>query len=82
MLMCRFGSDGYIDIAVKDFNYWHKGSIDLSQIGFFVTTSEAEAQLEVDLAQVCISWHLICGLRAAHTLAGKLKWNTACQCGT
>ncbi|KAK9909735.1 hypothetical protein WJX75_006715 [Coccomyxa subellipsoidea] len=46
-----FGSDGYIDIAVKDFNYWHKGSIDLTQIGFFVTTSEAEAQLEIDLAQ-------------------------------
>ncbi len=54
-LTCRFGSDGYIDIAVKDFNYWHKGSIDLTQIGFFVTTSEAEAQLEIDLAQVCRS---------------------------
>lgn len=51
-LVYRFGSDGYIDIAVKDFNYWHKGTIDLSKIGFFVTTSEAEAQLEVDLAQV------------------------------
>ena len=37
---------------MKNFAYWHQGSIDLSQIGFFVTTSEAEAQLEVALSQV------------------------------
>ena len=34
------------------YNSWHQGSIDLSKIGFFLTTSEAEAQLEVDLSQV------------------------------
>lgn len=47
-----FGADGYTDVSVKDFNSWHQGSIDLSKIGFFLTTSEAEAQLEVDLSQV------------------------------
>ena len=55
---CSFGADGYIDLTVKDFAYWHQGSIDLSQIGFFVTTSEAEAQLEVALSQVRRTLHL------------------------
>ena len=48
----RFGANGYIDLVVRDFQYWHQGAMDLTQIGFFVTTLEAEAQLEVDLAQV------------------------------
>ena len=51
-LLYRFGSDGNIDITVKNFVYWHQGSIDLSQLGFFVTTSEAEGQLEVALSEV------------------------------
>lgn len=37
---------------VRNFQYWHQGAMDLTQIGFFVTTLEAEAQLEIDLAQV------------------------------
>ena len=37
---------------MMQYNSWHQGSIDLSKIGFFLTTSEAEAQLEVDLSQV------------------------------
>lgn len=61
---CRFGADGYIDLTVKDFAYWHQGQIDLSQIGFFVTTSEAEAQLEVALSQVS---------KAPCQAAGRLK---------
>lgn len=52
--LCRFGSDGYIDITISKFNSWHQGSIDLSEIGLFVTTAEAEAQLEVELAQVIL----------------------------
>lgn len=48
----RFGADGYVDVSVSNFNSWHQGSIDLAKIGFFLTTSEAEAQLEVDLSQV------------------------------
>ena len=48
----RFAADGYVDMSVKNFNSWHQGSIDPSKIGFFLTTSEAEAQLEVDLSQV------------------------------
>ena len=50
--LCRFGADGYIDLMVRNFQYWHQGAMDLTQIGFFVTTLEAEAQLEIDLAQV------------------------------
>jgi len=57
MVSHRFGADGYVDVSVKDFNSWHQGSIDPSKIGFFLTTSEAEAQLEVDLSQVLITRH-------------------------
>lgn len=53
----RFGADGHVDMSVKNFNSWHQGSIDPSNIGFFLTTSEAEAQLEVDLSQVLLTWH-------------------------
>ena len=53
----RFGADGYVDVSVSNFNSWHQGSIDLAKIGFFLTTSEAEAQLEVDLSQVQVIQH-------------------------
>ncbi|KAK9830954.1 hypothetical protein WJX81_002346 [Elliptochloris bilobata] len=46
-----FGADGYIDLVIRNFQYWHQGAMDLTQTGIFVTTLEAEAQLEIDLAQ-------------------------------
>ena len=47
-----FSENGHIDLAVSNFQEYHKNNaeVDLSQLGFFITTSEAEAQLEVDFA--------------------------------
>ena len=47
-----FSEAGHIDLNVSAFTQYHTkdAKVDFSQLGFFITTSEAEAQLEVDFA--------------------------------
>ncbi len=47
-----FSENGHIDLEVTSFIAYHlkDTKVDYSQLGFFITTSEAEAQLEVDFA--------------------------------
>jgi hypothetical protein len=52
-----FGPDGHIEITLKDLQPWHRTGDgvpdpDLSRMGFFLTTSEAQTLLEFDLSQV------------------------------
>lgn len=47
-----FSQTGHIDLNVSAFTQYHTkdAKVDFSRLGFFITTSEAEAQLEVDFA--------------------------------
>ena len=66
----RFSLGGHLDILLRGFKHFPEGQrkaeIDFSKLGFFVTESQAEAQLELDLAQVkqqravfvCCSWRM------------------------
>ena len=60
VIIGRFAADGHVDLDLRKFVYYTSPSrpkeIDLSRLGFFVTTPEAEGQLEVDLERVQ-SWH-------------------------
>jgi len=52
-----FGPNGHIDITLKDLQPWHRTGENvpdpnLSRMGFFLTTSEAQTLLEYDLSQV------------------------------
>lgn len=53
-----FGKDGTVEIGISDFSVWHQKGAgvpdpDIKQMGFFITTAEAQTLLEYDLAQVC-----------------------------
>lgn len=43
-----FGSDGHLELTVSNLES-HRSSIDPSLLGFFITSTQAEAQLELDL---------------------------------
>lgn len=45
-----FGSDGHLELTVSNLES-HRSNIDPTLLGFFITSTQAEAQLELDLAQ-------------------------------
>ena len=45
-----FGSDGHLEVTVSNLES-HRSNVDPSLLGFFITSTQAEAQLELDLAQ-------------------------------
>lgn len=52
-----FGADGHLDLTVSNLES-HRSNVDTSLLGFFITSSQAEAQLELDLS------HGTCALEA------------------
>ena len=43
-----FGSDGHLELTVSNLES-HRSNVDASLLGFFITNTQAEAQLELDL---------------------------------
>lgn len=56
-----FGSDGHLEVTVSNLES-HRSNIDSSLLGFFITSTQAEAQLELDLA------HGTCALQDSNVI--------------
>ena len=53
----RFSKAGHLELEVTDFQYFPEGrskeNLDFTRLGFFISATQSETQLELDLAQVC-----------------------------
>ena len=53
---CRFSRTGHVDLNITNFQFFQEGKDaakpNLDNLGFFITPTQTEGMLELDLAQV------------------------------